>query len=62
MPIFTSMGAGYGFGRANKSITTVEFNYPDFSSTTGLTQVSTAGVISNALYLSQATYTDVGNV
>ncbi len=62
MPVFTTMAAGLGFGRANKSIATVEFDYPNFSSTTGLTQVSTAGVISNALYLTQATYTDVGNV
>jgi hypothetical protein len=58
------MAGGYGYGRAYKasSAPTVEFNYPDFSSTDGLTQVSTAGVISNALYLTQIAFGDVGNV
>ncbi len=60
MPIVSSLSSVYGYGRSKSS--TVEFNYPDFSSTTGLTQVSTAGVISNALYLTQATNGDVGNV
>ena len=60
MPVMSLMGAGYGFGRPVRSI--VEFNYPNFSSTTGLTQVSTAGVISNALYLTTAVNNDVGNV
>ena len=41
---------------------TVEFNYPDFSSTAGLAQVSTAGVIGNVLYLTQTSGNDVGNV
>jgi hypothetical protein len=40
----------------------IEFDYPDFSSTTGIVQVSTAGVISNALYLTTAVNNDVGNV
>ena len=40
----------------------VEFDYPNFASTAGLTQVSTAGVISNLLYLTTAVNDDVGNV
>ncbi len=64
MPCVSSMAGGYGYGRAYKvgSAGTVEFNYPDFSSTAGLTQVSTIGVISNALYLTQTAFSDVGNV
>lgn len=62
MPFISSTGGGYGYGRAAKQTAIVEFNYPDFSSTAGLTQVSTAGVISNLLYLTTATNSDVGNV
>lgn len=64
MPCVSSMAGSSGFGRAAKTATvpTVEFNYPDFSSTAGLTQVSTIGVISNALYLTQTAGGDVGNV
>jgi hypothetical protein len=53
----------YCFGRANKTATTtVEFDYPNFSSTAGITQVSTAGVINNVLYLTQAVGSVVGNI
>lgn len=62
MPFFSSVEGVFGYGRQTNSVITVEFNYPNFSSTTGLTQVSTAGVISNALYLTTATNNDVGNV
>jgi hypothetical protein len=40
----------------------VEFDYPNFASTAGLSLVSTAGVISNLLYLTTAVNNDVGNV
>ena len=60
MPTFSTSSSVCGYGRIR--IPTVEFNYPNFSSTTGLTQVSTAGVISNLLYLTQAVNNDVGNV
>jgi hypothetical protein len=59
MPFCSSVEGTYSFGRANK---TAEFNYPNFSSTTGITQVSTIGVISNLLYLTQTAPSDVGNV
>jgi len=63
MPFVSSVEGTYSFGRANKTTTTtVEFDYPNFSSTTGITQVSTAGVINNVLYLTQAVGGDVGNV
>jgi hypothetical protein len=62
MPFICSTGGAYGYGRANKPGSVVEFNYPDFSSTAGLTEVSTAGVIGNALYLTQAVNGDVANV
>ncbi len=62
MPALTTQAGIYGYGRIFVSAPTVEFNYPDFSSTTGLTQVSTAGVIGNVLYLTQAVNNDVGNV
>lgn len=63
MPLLTTMSGAFGYGRPTpQSSPVVEFNYPDFSSTAGLTQVSTAGVTSNALYLTTATNTDVGNV
>ena len=62
MPIASSLSSVYGYGRPARSTAVVEFNYPDFSSTTGLTQVSTDGVISNVLYLTQAVNGDVGNV
>jgi hypothetical protein len=60
MPIATSMSAIYGYGRPLRP--TIEFNYPNFSSTTGLSLVSTEGVIGNALYLTTATNGEVGNV
>jgi hypothetical protein len=63
MPFISSVEGAFGYGRPQPPPTqTVEFNYPDFSSTAGLTQVSTAGVISNALYLTTAINNDVGNV
>ena len=58
MPFVSSVEGSYSFGRA----TTLGFNYPNFSSTTGLVQVSTIGVISNLLYLTQTAGGDVGNV
>ena len=61
MPAVGTISAIFGYGRPVMP-PVVEFNYPDFSSTTGLTQVSTAGVISNLLYLTQTTNNDVGNV
>jgi hypothetical protein len=63
MPFASSVEGTYCFGRANKTATTtVEFDYPNFSSTTGITQVSTAGVINNVLYLTQAVGSVVGNI
>lgn len=62
MPIISSTAGAYGYGRAEMPTSIVEFNYPDFSSTAGLAQVSTAGVIDNALYLTTAVNSDVGNV
>lgn len=59
MPVIASQGGKFGFGRFQSR---TEFNYPNFSSTGGLEQVSTAGVISNALYLTTAIGGDVGNV
>jgi len=38
------------------------FSYPNFSSTSGLSLVSTAGVTNNWLYLTTATNNDVGNM
>jgi hypothetical protein len=61
MPFVSSVEGTYSFGRANKT-SAIEFNYPNFSSTAGLSQVSTAGVIENALYLTTAVNGDVGNV
>ncbi len=61
MPILSATGSAFGYGRPSRPAV-VEFNYPDFSSVAGLTQVSTAGVIGNALYLTQAVNADVGNV
>jgi hypothetical protein len=61
MPFVSSVEGTYSFGRANKTAT-VAFNYTNFSSTAGLTQVSTAGVINNALYLTTAVNADTGNV
>ncbi len=60
--MLSSVGGTFGYGRPTPRGGGVEFNYPDFSSTAGLTQVSTAGVISNSLYLTTATNADVGNV
>ena len=61
MPVLATLGGTFGYGRPIRG-SYVEFNYPDFSSTAGLSQVSTAGVTSNALYLTTATNADVGNV
>lgn len=61
MPFRSSVEGTFSFGRANKT-TAVEFNYPNFSSTTGIVQVSTAGVIDNVLYLTTAVGGDTGNV
>jgi hypothetical protein len=61
MPFVSSVEGTCSFGRANKA-GTVAFNYPNFSSTTDLTQVSTAGVIDNVLYLTTAVNGDTGNV
>lgn len=63
MPFLSSVEGALGYGRPQPPPQqTVEFDYPNFSSTAGLTQVSTAGVIGNALYLTQAVNGDVGNV
>jgi hypothetical protein len=62
MPFFASVQGVFNFGRLQNQPQSVEFNYPNFSSTTGLVQVSTAGVISNLLYLTTATNAVVGNV
>jgi hypothetical protein len=63
MPILSSVGGLFGYGRPRQANTSVvEFSYPDFSSTAGLAQVSTAGVISNALYITTGINGDVGNV
>jgi hypothetical protein len=61
MPFVSSVEGTYSFGRANKA-GTVAFNYPNFSSTAGLSQVSTAGVSGDLLYLTFANAGDVGNV
>lgn len=61
MPFLASVEGQYGYGRQPQT-SIVEFNYPDFSSTAGLSLVSTAGVISNLLYLTTAVNGDVGNV
>jgi hypothetical protein len=62
MPFLSSVEGVFGYGRPQAPSSTVDFNYPNFSSTDGLVQVSTAGVISNALYLTTAVNADVGNV
>ena len=62
MPFLASTEGMFGYGRPNKVGAVVEFNYPNFASTTGLAQVSTAGVITNLLYLTTAINGDVGNV
>jgi hypothetical protein len=61
MPVLSSTSSAFGYGRSSRPAI-VEFDYPNFVSVAGLTQVSTAGVIGNALYLTQATNTDTGNV
>jgi len=61
MPFRSSVEGTYSFGRANKT-SAVEFNYPNFASTAGLSQVSTAGVSGDLLYLTFVTSSDVGNV
>ena len=61
MPFFSSVEGAFGYGRA-QSAGVVEFDYPNFASTAGLTQVSTAGVIGNVLYLTTAANNLVGNV
>jgi len=60
MPFVSSVEGTYSFGRANKTAT-VEFNYPNFSSTAGLTQVSTS-VSGDLLYLTKALPAVTGNV
>lgn len=60
MPFLNSVERVYAFATLPKA--NVEFDYPNFASTAGLTQVSTAGVISNALYLTTAVNGDTGNV
>ena len=63
MPFLSSVEGAFGYGRQQPAPTAVvEFNYPIFSSTTGLVQVSTSGVISNLLYLTTAANGLVGNV
>jgi hypothetical protein len=62
MPQLSLVGGAFGYGRPTPRAGGVEFNYADFSSVAGLTQVSTAGVTSNALYLTTAVTGDVGNV
>lgn len=62
MPFLSSVEGSFGYGRPFQQTSVIEFNYPDFSSTTGLTQVSTTGVISNLMYLTSAINNDVGNV
>ena len=61
MPFIGSVEGVFGYGRSQPS-PVIAFNYPDFSSTAGLSLVSTAGVISNLLYLTTAVNNDVGNV
>jgi hypothetical protein len=61
MPFRSSVEGTYSFGRANKT-SAIEFNYPNFASTTGLSQVSTAGVSGDLLYLTFAVNADTGNV
>lgn len=61
MPLVASMSGIYGYGRPVRP-PIVEFDYPNFSSTAGLTEVSTGGVIGNALYLTPNVNNDVGNV
>ena len=43
-------------------ISIVEFDYPNFASTAGLTLVSTEGVTDNAIYITKLIGGDVGNV
>jgi len=62
MPFVSSVEGSYSFGRANKTAGTIEFNYPNFASTAGIVQVSTAGVSGDLLYLTFATNADTGNV
>jgi hypothetical protein len=61
MPFVSSVEGTYSFGRANKT-SGIEFNYPNFASTAGLSQVSTAGVSGDLLYLTFATNAVTGNV
>jgi hypothetical protein len=62
MPFVGSTEGVFGYGRAFKTLSTVEFNYPDFSSTAGLSLVSVYGVTGNVLYLTTAINNDVANV
>ncbi len=63
MPFISSTGGAFGYGRAAKSSgSVIEFNYPNFASTTGLVQVGASSVISNSIYVTQATNSSVGNV
>jgi hypothetical protein len=60
MPFFASVEGVFNFGRSPTQ--TIAFTYPDFSSTAGLSLVSTYGVVSNQLYITNAVNNDVGNV
>jgi hypothetical protein len=61
MPFVSSVEGTYSFGRAKTG--TIEFNYPNFASTAGLSQVSTAGVSGDLfLYLTTAVNGRTGNV
>lgn len=62
MPFIAATGGAYGYGRAARSAAVVEFNYPNFASTAGLTQVGSSSVISNLMYLTQAVNAATGNV
>ena len=57
MPFLNSVERVYAFATLPPG-SIVEFDYPNFASTAGLNQVSTAGVISNALYLTTAINND----
>jgi hypothetical protein len=62
MPFVSSVEGTYSFGRANKT-STIEFNYPNFASTTGVVQVPTFDVSYNVIYLTRAVNNAVtGNV
>lgn len=63
MPALTTLAGTYGYGRAfTPAAAAVEFNYTNFASTAGLTQVGASSVISNLMYLTQAVGSSIGNV